>query len=217
VTNPAPTTGGTHTETPKVTKADVDAAMAALVTKLQDALGQRIVAADGVPAGLTVLPDTKRLGEATPTVAPASLIDSQVADFQLGLTASGSVAAVDTSQVAALAEGRLRDKVAPGSALVQGSVKVDVSTPIVAGDAISFSARVRGTQVRTLDRATILARILGLGLPQARSVLAEYGDATVNAWPDWVTTIPTSEARVTFTIDPGPSSSPVPGAPTVVP
>ena len=62
-----------------------------------------------------------------------------------------------------------------------------------------------------VDQAKLRAEIRGLVLAQARSRLDDYGDVSISVWPDWVTTIPTNDERIDFTIagpQPAPSPSP---------
>ena len=52
---------------------------------------------------------------------------------------------------------------------------------------------------------------MGRTLDEARDILAAYGTAQVHAWPDWVSTIPTFDARVELVIDEAlPVESPAP-------
>ena len=37
---------------------------------------------------------------------------------------------------------------------------------------------------------------MGKPLDQAREILATYGEAQLNVWPDWVGTVPTLDTRV---------------------
>ena len=210
VTNPADTTGGTHTETPQVTQADVDGALTALNAKLADAFDAKVQQPTEVPQGTRIFPATKQLTTPKPSVDPATLVNQEVAQFQLGETATGSVIGVDPGPIAGMAHDRLQAKVKEGWTLIDGSEKVDVGEPIVTGTTITFPTSVQARERRTIDRAAVIARIVGLGLPQARTVLAEYGDATVNAWPDWVTTIPRSADRISFTVEDTGSPSPAP-------
>src|SRR4029077_16764970 len=107
VTNSNPTTGGAHNETKQVVQADIDAAMVALNDKLATAFDDKIAAAEGVPQGTTLFPETKLLGKAPPSVAPKSLLSKLQDTFQLGLTAKGTVVGVDPSPVSTLADARI--------------------------------------------------------------------------------------------------------------
>jgi hypothetical protein len=210
VTNPDPMTGGTHTETPEVSQQDVDAAMAALTTQLRGDLDTQVREATGVPAGTTLFEATKTLGTPTPSVDPATLVGQEVAMFDLGLTATGTVLGVDPTPVTAIAEQRLTEQVGDGWQLQSGSTHVDVGAPSLDGSVVTFPVSVTGTRARVVDHDALLRQILGLDLAQARARLAAYGRVEVTLWPDWVTTIPTN-GRVSLTIGtPAPAGTPSP-------
>ena len=226
VTNAKATTGGAHIETKQVAQADLDAAMASLTDAIKKAFDDKVGAAEGVPAGTTLFPETEVLGKATPSVDPKTLLDTLHDTFDLGLTAKGTVVGVDPSPVSTLAEARLRSSVKDGFTLLEDSIDIQPGTPLVTGSTISFPVTVTGLVSRELDVSALRARIRGLGLPQARTVLREYGTVTIVVWPDWVTAIPTNDDRLSFTItapaepSASPKASSVPGAsssPTSVP
>ena len=210
VRNLDPTTGGTHTETKQVAQADVDAAMAALRDKLAIAFDDAIAAAGGVPAGTKLFSETKALGTTTPSVDPKTLVDTVGGTFKLGLTAKGTVVGADPSPVSTLADARIRRSVKDGFNLVEDSIRIEVGTPLVTGSTITFPVIANAIATRELDVSVLRVKIHGLGLPQARTVLGEYGDVTITVWPDWVTTIPSSDDRLSFTITTpaSPSASP---------
>jgi hypothetical protein len=211
VTNQDPTSGGTHVESPQVSQADVNKAMATLNTQLAADFDTKISAALGVPAGTTLFPETKSLGTATPSVDPKTLVGQQVPTFDLALTAAGTVVGVDASPVKTIAEARLRSRVDAGSTLDPASITIDIGTPTVTGDTVTFPVTMHGTETKTVDKATLLAAIRGLDLPAARAKLQPFGDADIRVWPDWVTSIPTNVDRVSLTIgNPAPAPSPTP-------
>jgi hypothetical protein len=212
VSNDAPTTGGTHTESPEVVQADVDAALVVLKGQLATAFDTKVAAATGVPPGTTLFLGTAALGDPTPSVDPASLVGSAAAEFQLGASATGTVIGVDPGPVATLAEARLRDGVGEGYSIVDSTIRTVIGTPIVAGATVSFPVTVSAIELRVVDEAALRAQMRGLGVPQARSLLGAYGEVTIRVWPDWVTTIPTNDGRLSFTVKPPElGASPVPG------
>jgi hypothetical protein len=213
VKNDAPTTGGSHTESPQVQQIDVDTALLELGDTISASFDERVAGATEVPTGTTLFPQTKVLGRFTPDPDPLTLVGAEVGQFELALSAQGSVLGVDPGPVSAIAEARLRAAVDEGFRLDEASVTITVGDPIVVGSVVTFPVSVRATQTREVDAAALLARVRGLGLPQARTVLGDYGEVTISVWPDWVTTIPDSESRVTFTVMP-PSGAPDSPAPT---
>jgi baseplate J-like protein len=211
VTNQDPTSGGSHTESPQVSQADVNKAMATLNTQLAADFDTKVQAAVGVPAGTTLFPETKSLGAATPSVDPKTLVGQLVPTFDLALTAAGTVVGVDASPVKTVAEARLRSRVDAGSTLDPASITIDIGTPAVTGDTVTFPVTMHGTEVRSVDKASLLAAIRGLDLPAARAKLQPFGDATISVWPDWVTSVPTNADRVSLTIgSPAPAPTPAP-------
>jgi hypothetical protein len=212
VTNETATGGGTHTETKQVQQADIDAALRALELALAEDFDRQVADATGVPEGTTLFPETKSLGTATPSVDPTTLVGTDAEEFELGLTAQGSVIGANPDPVETLARAKIRTEVDNGFRLVEDSIVFEPGTPIVAGSVITFPVTVRALEIRIVDGAALLARVRGLGLPQARTVLQAYGQVTITVWPDWVTTIPSLEGRATLTIGTPAGRSASPGA-----
>ncbi len=202
VSNPEPTSGGKREEFPRVAQADVDRAMAALTARAETALRDGLADPDLVPAGLTVFEATAALGPLAPSVDPASLVGTEVAEFELGLRGEGSVLAVDESPIAAVAESRARANVAPDHVFVEGSLAVEVGDPVVEGTEIRFPVTARAEQTVVLDPESLRAAIKGRPVEEARRLLERYGRVTIEVWPDWVTTIPTLDARLEVLVGP---------------
>jgi hypothetical protein len=200
VRNPNPTAGGTHEEFPRIGQEDVDAAMVALQAKLADAFEAALANGAGAPANATVFAETAELGDSTPTVDPATLVGKEVATFDLELTASGTVIAVDASPVIDIAETRLLSNVGADHRLVEGSVEITPGDPTVTGGEVSFPVTAKARRVPILEPAELLALIKGRTIDEARSILAQFGDVVITPWPDWVSTIPGIESRVTLEI-----------------
>jgi len=196
VTNPDATKGGKRDEFPRVAQADIDKATASLrarlTTKFQERLADPALAAEGT----TVFPETALLGDPTYTVDPASLLGDEVATFELGASASGTVLAVDESAVQAVAAADIATHVEPGYALLDRSSTIDSSPGVVDGGVITFPVVITAREVLQLDTAAIEAEIRGKPLTEAQTILQRYGTAEVSVWPDWVGTIPTLDARV---------------------
>jgi len=217
VTNPEPTTGGKSQEFTRVTQGDVNGAMAALNTKLQAAFDEAMADPSLTAGGATVFTSTGKLGEATPTVPPESLVGQEVATFALGLSATGTVVTANTAPVAAIAETQLRTKVKPEHELVAGSVKIEVGDPIVVGQTVSFPVTASAEQVAILDPEKLTALILGKPVDEARAILEPFGEVELTVSPDWSGTVPSFESRVDLTVEvavpietPAPPSSAAP-------
>jgi hypothetical protein len=201
VNNPSATSGGTHTETPDVTKAEVDKAVAALRADLQTAFDAKIASGAGAPEGTTLFPATAVLGTVTPEVDPQTLVGKAVESYDLRLTATGTVIAVDPTPVRAIAEAQLASHVATGHRLVEGSTEVDVGEGLVGEDGeVSFLATVSATEITIVDADALRDLVKGKTADDARATLARFGDVTVTLWPDWVSTVTSVDARLSVTV-----------------
>jgi len=209
VTNTEATRGGARTESPEITKEDVEAAKSALVAALAAELDRQVAAGEGIPSGITLFPSTRSAGEPEYSVDPKTLIGNGDEEFDLGATADGTALGVDPAPIQALAEAQLASRVTEGWSLQPGSVTSEIGTPSVLGTAIAYPVSIRAMQVHDVDENTLLAAIRGLGLPEARARLDDYGDVAIDVWPDWVTKIPTRADRVTLSVAaPQPSAEP---------
>jgi hypothetical protein len=212
VTNPAATTGGTHTETALVTQADVDGALTSLRKQLTAAFAAAAAAPADVPAGATVFAGTATSGEPLPDPQPATLVGKAMASFSMRLSASGSVLAVDATPVRSIADARLRSTIDGQHTLLPASVSVTIGEGSVTDGVVSFTARASASEVLNLDPAALRQNVLGMSRVQAEAMLGQYGDVTLGLWPDWVADVPGIDARVTLTVVPadGTSASPAP-------
>lgn len=211
VNNPDATSGGSREEFPRVSEKDVENALAALAEELDAAFEERLADPGLAPGGATVFAETATLGEPVPSVDPASLVDQEVESFELGVTATGTVTVVDTAPLQTLAEQRLLSSVEVGHQLVEGSSEVTVEEAVVEEGSIRFPIIATAQQIPLLDPTKIEAAIRGRPLDEARDILADYGTAELTVWPDWVTSIPTIDARVEVAVR-GPVAVETPGA-----
>ena len=222
VRNRAATSGGTREEFPQIAQADIDAALQALQPLLAGAFTAAVGEGGGASENAEVFEETAVLGEAAPTVDPTTLLGKEQATFDLGLRATGTVIAVDDSPVEAIAESRLLGNVGADYRLVDGSIEIIHGTPTVAGGEVSFPVTARAARVPLLDPAQLLGLVKGLPVAEAEEALGQFGDVEVDTWPDWVSSVPTMDSRVSITIvgqtgsppagssDPGGSAEPEP-------
>lgn len=201
VTNPDETTGGVSESFPRVTQEDVDAALVALAGTLQVDLQAKLDGGDLAPVDVTVFTETATLGDPTWSVGPETLVGQEIETFDLSASASGSVLGVDTAPLEAIAAARLTASIDPGYVLVDDSSEVQVDPAVIDGSRITFPVRVTATEVAILDPDAIAAAIRGLPLADAQAILDGYGSATVAVWPEWVSTIPTIDGRLTVTVE----------------
>jgi hypothetical protein len=223
VTNPSATDGGTREEFTRISRRDVEQAMAALQAQLPAELESSLEDPSVAPAGSTLFPETAVLGDATPTVDPETLVAQEVDSFTLGLDALASVLAVDSTPVETIATTALAEAVTPGWELVPDSSRVNVGEGTVRDGVVEFPVAGVAKQVQPLDGEGLRQQVLGLSIDDARALLAPFGDVDIRPWPDMLTTIPTLDPRVTLVIldpvDDAPVEEPVPPSanPTVAP
>jgi hypothetical protein len=200
VTNPAATSGGARQEFTRVTQQDVDGALASLDTALQAQFQEKLADPSLAAGGATVITSTGVLGETTPTVPPESLVGQEVATFDLGLSATGTVIAVDTAPVTTIAEQELAAAVDADHQLVAGSTNIDVGNAQVVGGSVSFPVTATAQQIAVLDPAELTALVLGKPIDEARRILEPYGDVELTVSPDWSGSVPGFESRVNLTV-----------------
>jgi hypothetical protein len=217
VTNPDPTTGGKRQEFKRVTQQDVDGAVNTLNQSLELKFTDALQDPSIVTGGATVIPSTGQLGETTPTVPPESLVGQEVPTFDLGLSASGTVIAVDTAPVHAIAEQQLQSEVDADHRLVAGSTDIEVGDAVVNGRSVSFPVTVSAQQIAVLDPDELTKMVVGKPIDEAKALLAPYGDVELTVSPDWSGSVPGFESRVHLTVatpveieTPAPSGSPGP-------
>jgi hypothetical protein len=222
VSNPAATSGGTHTETKIVAQKDVDAAVTALTKALHDQFTAQLADPANAPSGMTLFPATRSASSGDPTVDPASLVGQSGATFTLGMTGTGTATAVDPSLVMAVGGERARAAVSPDRSLVANSINVSLGTPHVDGSAVLYPVTAGADQIETLNASSLRAMVKGLSVDEARERLRNYGDATIDVWPAWVSSITTYDFRLDVevasdvaidqgTTSPGPSAAPTLG------
>ena len=215
VNNPDVTTGGTSTDFPRITQKDVDTAVASLKKTLDAELKAKVQDPALASGGATVFTGTAKSGEPTPSVDPATLVGQEIASFDLGMSATGSVITVDAAPVSQIVAVKLQASVKLGYKLVVDSMKITRGDPIVADQTVSFPVTVAGQQIAVLDPELLKSLVLGKPIEEARTILARYGTIQIEVWPDWVSAIPTLANRVDVTVgqavpigNPGSSAKP---------
>ena len=202
VRNQAPTEGGSRTEFPQVVQEDVDKALEALREQLDASFRDQLSDPSVAPEGATIFDQTAVLGEAAPSANLEELVGQELEEFELGLTATGTVVAVDPSPVESIAKSRLESFVSPGFQLVDDSVRIEPGEPVIEGQTVQFPVTVQASQVQVPDAAELKRMIMGKTADEARSALAPFGEVDLDLWPDWVTSVPTLDARVHVEVRP---------------
>lgn len=215
VTNKSATTGGTHTEKVIVSQKDIDKALAALTTAIDDELEQIVTEPGQILPDLTVFPETKSRTTAVPSPDPKTLLNDQVESFSLSMTATGTITAVDESAVSTLATTRLRAAIPSDHDLVKDSASVTVGVGAAQGNVIVFPVQATAQQVRRVVAADLVVAVKGKPLADARATLEAYGTTTIDLWPGFASSIPNYEFRIDLTVRTGvpiETASPAPGS-----
>jgi hypothetical protein len=202
VRNSQPTEGGSRTEFPEVAQEDIDNAIEALREQLDQSFRDQLSDPSIAPPGTTIFDRTAVMGEATPTANLEELVGQELEEFELGLTSTGTVVAVDPSPVESIAQSRLESFVSPGFQLVDGSVRIEPGAPVIDGQTVRFPVTVEASEVQIPEAAELKRLIMGKTEDEARSLLAPFGEVDLTLWPDWVTSVPTFDARVNVEVRP---------------
>ena len=217
VTNKSPTTGGTHTETPKVQQSDIDAAEVTLRARLEGNFQSAYKAPGAMPSGSSIFAESAQLGLATCSPDPAGLLNQDGATFQLDCHSTGTVTMADMAAVTEVARRRARASVRTGYSLVEESVTTNVGVGSVQGSTLVVPVVVQGVAVVVVDADQLRAGIKGKSLDEARAFLAQYGQATISVSPDWASTMPSFDFRIDIQLvvpSAAASGAPSPGGPT---
>ena len=201
VTNPNATDGGTETTYTKISKKDVDGALASLQAELDAQLATALEDPSAITPGLTAFPETVAMGEPQPSVDPDSLVNQEVPSFTLTLTATATMLAVDPAPIEGIAAARLSAAVKDGATLVQGSTTIKVGEGSVMDDgSVTFSATATAREVPPVDADVLRQQLPGLTADEVHALLDPYGTVTVELWPGFVSTVPGIAQRFTFTV-----------------
>src|SRR5207342_1531675 len=108
-----------------------------------------------LPAGAIAFPATGHLGAPVPSVDPTSLINVEQATFPLGATATGTVVAVDPSQVDQVAAQRIAANLPADHVLKEGSITSSHDGGQADGDLIDFQVKASAAAIPVLDAAAL--------------------------------------------------------------
>ncbi len=152
--------------------------------------------------GATVFPATGVLGPTTPTVDPATLVGQEVATFDLGLSATGTVVAADSAPVSGIANDRVAGRGQAGPRARPGLGRRRRSAmPWSSARRSAFPVHATAKQIANLDPATLEKMVLGKPIPEAKAILAPFGDVEITVSPDWTGSVPSFDSRVDVTVD----------------
>jgi hypothetical protein len=202
VANPAATRGGTRTETKIVTKQDYDAALKGLTADLDGSVTAAVTDPSVAPAGMAVFAATAKRSKSIADPTSAAVVGDAQETFRLTLTATATVTAVDESQLAPLAEQRLRAAVPQGYELFADSIRTVVGAGTVDGERVTFTVQAIGERWRPLDSAELVSAVRGKRIVDAKAALASFGEVVITPWPNFIDTVPSLDSRITITVTP---------------
>ncbi|HEX5039805.1 MAG TPA: baseplate J/gp47 family protein [Candidatus Limnocylindria bacterium] len=199
VENLAPMAGGLIDSGPEFTPEDVDKA----VTALNEGL------AGGLDAALA---ETEGSVFADPPEAPRAQIEG-VEDLvgkrdQDRAEITGTLAydrlSADPETVKAEATGAFEERastlVPEGQELLADATVVTIGEARQEGTTLIVTTSVSGSAAASIDPDEVIERTAGLTAHAAEAALTDLGDATVDLWPGWVSTVPEAAWRVEVVI-----------------
>jgi hypothetical protein len=201
VTNEEATAGGDRQESSVVTSEAYDAAAIDLVNRLGGELVGQLRDPANLPEGLTLFAETARVGPVTHVPAAEDIVGTLTDEFSLTAMATAQVLAVDESLVDAVAVGRLAAEAPNGSALVPATITTEAGAGTARGEVIRYAAIAEGDAYVLVDPEALREEIRGLPISEARSILEEFGTATVTVWPDFLGDLPSDGGRITLDIE----------------
>lgn len=202
VTNPQPTTGGTHVEAKVVRQSDYDAAVARLSEELRGSFDEWLDAQVQELGEAVVQRGSAVLDPAGVEPAAADLVGMEMDTFAVAARAAGRVVTFDPAILEDVGATRFRASEVPaGYSLLEGSVTVahrQIESDDPAKPRYEITASGRG--YREIDAAALEAQILGKPVEEARTILGPYGGVAITLDPDWFGLVPSFDWRVTVEV-----------------
>jgi hypothetical protein len=192
VDNFEPTTGGKDESGPRISQADVDAAVEALRADLRDQVARALA-----ERGDAIVVQSEL---AEPVVDGADeLVGAHDDEEQLSATLEWEAFAVDPAEV--IESARRQFEADPGvlpegHVLLADSIELAVEEANMTGGTMRVDVTATGSSAAEIDTAEVFERAVGRTPDEARAALADLGVATVELWPGWVGTVPATEWRI---------------------
>ena len=188
----------------RVTQEDVDGALAAL----------NAVARPGVPGGdgrPGPRRPTGRRSSRRPAVSASRRPTSsrrrssarRSPTFALGLSATGTVIAVDRRRSARSPRRRSRTRSRPATSWSRARSRSRSATRSSSASRSASRSTATAEQIAVLDADELKAMVLGKPVEEARAILAPFGDVALEVSPDWTGSVPGFESRVDADDRPG--------------
>jgi hypothetical protein len=200
VRNPDPTDGGRRIEEAVVSQDDYDDALATLTARLDAELAAALADPGTAPRGLTVFPETADATEPQPNVSPAELVGTPAASFDLTVSGTGQVVAVNEGLVDELAEARLRGSLTEPQQIVGDTVDISRSQGAVTADTVAYEVAPSALVYAEPNTESLRNAVRGKSIPEAQSILAPYGMVDIAIWPEFVDRLPDQTARISLVV-----------------
>jgi hypothetical protein len=136
-----------------------------------------------------------------------NLVGREQATFELELTATGQVLAVEAGALEPVAVAALEAEVPDGATLFPESIATTIGAPAFDDGRVTFEVSATGQGWRPPDAAALLDEVRGLSVAEAEAALDDHGEVVIDVWPFYVATIPDGD-RATLTVVPPTSSTP---------
>jgi hypothetical protein len=211
VENLEATTGGLVDTGTEFTQDDVDAA----VTALNEALASGVTDALAGTEGSVV---------ADPAAAPQAQIEGlenlvgtrDQESAELTGTLAYDRLSADPDDVRAEAvrqfEANAQALVPEGQELLPEATEVAIGAARQEGSTLVVATTVTGGAAVTVDPEAVADRVAGLAAEDAEAELHDLGDATVELWPGWVSTVPDAAWRIDVVVSGAEPTSPQPSS-----
>jgi hypothetical protein len=201
VINPEPTAGGVEASGPEIVQEDVDNALVALRQELSTQVDGAVGADDPDAVAVVAPPAEPRIE------VPEDLVGRRdEARVEISGELDWEVVRADAAMVGDMARARLEADttlVPDGQELLADSVDVVVAATeaSLVDDVLTVPVDVTARSIGRIDREEIRRRITGRSAAEAEAALGDLGDANVELWPGWASTVPELEWRVEILIE----------------
>jgi hypothetical protein len=193
VLNAEATSGGVAEAGVRFTRRDVNTAVEALTADLRGQIGDAMAEQAGE---IVVQPD---LAEPTITGLDGLVGTRDQAEATIEGTLDWEAWSADRDDVIDAARQQVVDDpsaVPEGHALLADSVDIAIEEANLDGGRLRVDVSATGRSAAEIDAGDVAQRIAGLTVAEAEAALAHLGSVTVEAWPDWVGSVPSWPWRI---------------------
>ncbi len=207
VTNAEATAGGLETPHTVIQQSDVDAVVAAIQADLAAHLAAALA---GQLERLYAAPPASEVPVVEVLAALVGTEDKPT--FELNGSLAFNRPYVARADVDRLARAALLDDAtaAPtGTAVLPGSISVEIEAATASGDEMTIQVSVRAAAAAAIDMAALRDQVAGMTKDEARAALADKGQVEIDLWPGWLDRLPRLPFRISVeTVGPAPRASP---------